>query len=193
MKSCMFWDTTPCSPVQVNRRFGRNMSHSPSESNNKPSTIFDLFHASLLLGLFFDPEDGDDIFLRNVGWLSTDYTALYHRRQNFSTGLKTGFYLQLLEKMFHTEFHQNLWNELGDVWKTALTRKCLLTWRQKSRPYLSFYRGITRNYDDRQKRSSVGKPRPVSLLGLCLLPGFVTVNFSGVGTLAPYPTPNLED
>jgi hypothetical protein len=25
------------------------------------------FHAGFLLGLSFDPEDGDDIFLRNVG------------------------------------------------------------------------------------------------------------------------------
>jgi hypothetical protein len=24
-----------------------------------------------------DPEDGGDMFLRNVGWLSTDYRALY--------------------------------------------------------------------------------------------------------------------
>jgi hypothetical protein len=32
-----------------------------------------------LLGLFFDPEDGGDIFLRNVGEISTDYTALYPR------------------------------------------------------------------------------------------------------------------
>jgi hypothetical protein len=37
-------------------------------------------HADLLLGLLFDPEDGSDIFLRNVGRLSTDYTALYSRR-----------------------------------------------------------------------------------------------------------------
>jgi hypothetical protein len=28
----------------------------------------------------FDPEDGGDMFLRNVGWNSTDYTALYPRR-----------------------------------------------------------------------------------------------------------------
>jgi hypothetical protein len=35
-------------------------------------------------GLFFDPEDGSDMFIRNVGWLSTDYTALYPRRQNSS-------------------------------------------------------------------------------------------------------------
>jgi hypothetical protein len=30
---------------------------------------------------FLDPEDGGDTFLRNVGWHSTDYTALYPRRQ----------------------------------------------------------------------------------------------------------------
>jgi hypothetical protein len=34
--------------------------------------------------LIFDYKDGDDIFLRNIGWLSTDYTALYPRRQDFS-------------------------------------------------------------------------------------------------------------
>jgi hypothetical protein len=34
---------------------------------------------SFLLGLFFDPEDVGDTFLR-IGCLSTDYTALYPRR-----------------------------------------------------------------------------------------------------------------
>jgi hypothetical protein len=29
--------------------------------------------------LFFDPEDGGDTFLRNVGYKSTDYTASYPR------------------------------------------------------------------------------------------------------------------
>jgi hypothetical protein len=38
------------------------------------------FHARFLLGLFFDPEDGDYMSLRNVRWLLTDYTALYPRR-----------------------------------------------------------------------------------------------------------------
>jgi hypothetical protein len=28
-----------------------------------------------LLGLFFDAEDGDNIFLRNVGWHSKEYMA----------------------------------------------------------------------------------------------------------------------
>jgi hypothetical protein len=38
------------------------------------------FHAGFLLGLFFDPEDGGDIFLRNAGSLSTDYKGIYPRR-----------------------------------------------------------------------------------------------------------------
>jgi hypothetical protein len=29
---------------------------------------------------FFDPEDGGDMFLRNVGWYGTDYTTLYTRK-----------------------------------------------------------------------------------------------------------------
>jgi hypothetical protein len=33
-----------------------------------------------LLNYFFDHEDGGDIFLRNVGCNSTDYTASYPRR-----------------------------------------------------------------------------------------------------------------
>jgi hypothetical protein len=34
-----------------------------------------------LIGLLFNPENGY-IFLRNAGWLLTDYTALYLRRDN---------------------------------------------------------------------------------------------------------------
>jgi hypothetical protein len=40
--------------------------------------------SSFLLGLFFDPEDGGDMFLGKVGWFSTDYTDLYLRQQNSS-------------------------------------------------------------------------------------------------------------
>jgi hypothetical protein len=36
-----------------------------------------LLHPSLLLVLFFEPEDGDEIFLRKFGLLSTHYTVLY--------------------------------------------------------------------------------------------------------------------
>jgi hypothetical protein len=33
-----------------------------------------------LLSLLFDPEDGDNKFLRNVGELIQDYTASHHKR-----------------------------------------------------------------------------------------------------------------
>jgi hypothetical protein len=37
-----------------------------------------MLHSGLLSG--FELEDGGDMVLRNIGWLSTDYTALYPRR-----------------------------------------------------------------------------------------------------------------
>jgi hypothetical protein len=40
------------------------------------------FHAGVFLGLLFDPEYAGDVLLRNVGWLSTDYTVLHPRREN---------------------------------------------------------------------------------------------------------------
>jgi hypothetical protein len=45
-----------------------------------------------LHGLFFDPEDGSDMCLRNIVWLLPDYTALHSRRHTF--------YLQLLCVVF---------------------------------------------------------------------------------------------
>jgi hypothetical protein len=52
-----FWNTMPCSPVKVNWSFEK--------------------HAGFLINLFFDPEDGGDIFLHNISWLSMDYMVLY--------------------------------------------------------------------------------------------------------------------
>jgi hypothetical protein len=52
IKNPIFCDITPCSPLKFNRRFGGSACY--------------LIHAGFLLGLFFDPENGSDIFLRNV-------------------------------------------------------------------------------------------------------------------------------
>jgi hypothetical protein len=41
---------------------------------------FYLLHATFFLGLFFGFEGGGYVLLGNIGWLSTDYTALYHGR-----------------------------------------------------------------------------------------------------------------
>jgi hypothetical protein len=38
-----------------------------------------LLHAGFLLLLFFDYEDGGEMFLRNIGWLSVNYAAFYPR------------------------------------------------------------------------------------------------------------------
>jgi hypothetical protein len=54
------------------------------KDKSKKSHVCYLLYLGFLLGLFFDPEDGGDIFFRNIGSLSTDYTMLYLRRYNSS-------------------------------------------------------------------------------------------------------------
>jgi hypothetical protein len=52
-----------------------------------------MFYSGFLLSLFIAPEDGCDMFLRNVSWLSTDYTRCIpedrtlhnHRYQNLKS------------------------------------------------------------------------------------------------------------
>jgi hypothetical protein len=65
--SYISWDVTPCGPLKVNRRFGGALI----------ATCLVLVFAWLI---FLDPEDGGDVFLRNVGWISADYAVLYPRR-----------------------------------------------------------------------------------------------------------------
>jgi hypothetical protein len=54
MKSYIFWDITPCSPWKVNRRFGAEPS------------AFQLLSRWFLGRLFFNPEDGGDMFLKTL-------------------------------------------------------------------------------------------------------------------------------
>jgi hypothetical protein len=60
MKSSIVWDITSRNPLKVNRNFGGT----------------ELLHAGFFFGLFFDHEVMENMFLWNVGLLSTDYTTL---------------------------------------------------------------------------------------------------------------------
>jgi hypothetical protein len=71
MKSTIFWDITPCSPLKVKLRFGgtyRLHLHGRriSQARNQ-ALLANSFHGGFFLGSFFDPEDEGDMFLRNVG------------------------------------------------------------------------------------------------------------------------------
>jgi hypothetical protein len=63
MKSTIFWNITPCSPLKVKPTFRSNIS---STSSVVGRAQLSTFHAGFLISLFFDPEDGSDMFLRNV-------------------------------------------------------------------------------------------------------------------------------
>jgi hypothetical protein len=59
------------SPLKVNRRFGGTcrlhlQGRKISQARNQSGSIKQSFYADSLLGLFFDPEDVDKMFLRNV-------------------------------------------------------------------------------------------------------------------------------
>jgi hypothetical protein len=57
MKSTIFWDITPGSPLNINRRFGGTYRL------HLQDLFAACFHAGFLLCLFFDSDDGDDMFL----------------------------------------------------------------------------------------------------------------------------------
>jgi hypothetical protein len=87
IKSTIVWDITPCSPLKVNRSFGvtyrlhlqgRRISQERNQMASR-ALLATWFHAGFLHSLFFDPEDRGAMFLRNVGWISTNYTELYPR------------------------------------------------------------------------------------------------------------------
>jgi hypothetical protein len=82
MKSTIFWDMMR--PLKVNRRFGRTYSlHLQGRGIGRVrNQCKSGWQAEL--GLLFYPEDGGDMLVRNVGWLSTDYTALYSKRHKSS-------------------------------------------------------------------------------------------------------------
>jgi hypothetical protein len=64
MKSSIFWDVTPCSLL--------------SSTDVSEEHIASIFRVEEIIQQ--EPDDGGDMFLRNVGCNSTDYTASHPRR-----------------------------------------------------------------------------------------------------------------
>jgi hypothetical protein len=75
LKSSIFWDITPCSPWKFKLRFGGTcrLHH----HGWRISQVGNHHEAG-------SKECHGDLLLRNPGSLSTDYTAWYPRKQNFS-------------------------------------------------------------------------------------------------------------
>jgi hypothetical protein len=65
IESYIFWDVMSCSTLKVNRRFGGICClhlQNGRKKQEKTGRKRNLRHASLILGLFFDPEDEGKIF-----------------------------------------------------------------------------------------------------------------------------------
>jgi hypothetical protein len=69
-------------------------THTHKHLNNPVHVGFEALHliACWFFWTYFDPEDGGDMFLRNVGWNSTDYTASCPRKW-YSSALYMSVYL----------------------------------------------------------------------------------------------------
>jgi hypothetical protein len=67
-----------------------------------------LLNVCFLLDFFFDPEDGGDMFVQNVGRLSTDYTALFLRRYNSSVRERLKQSIELLFLAYFTASRTSL-------------------------------------------------------------------------------------
>jgi hypothetical protein len=72
--SFTFWNIIPRRKLEAELRFcGICRIH--CRLKNKPSFPCRLLHGGFLLSLLFNRKDGDDIYLRNVQWLSTHYVV----------------------------------------------------------------------------------------------------------------------
>jgi hypothetical protein len=73
------YDPLGCNAIYFRRSlptFRRDVSSPSSGSESKPRKKPTINRVSILLDLLFDPEDGDDTFLRNVGGCLLKYAML---------------------------------------------------------------------------------------------------------------------
>jgi hypothetical protein len=75
----VFWDVTPCSPVQVHLRFAFILR--VERSVKRVTTTSCIFYKSLpgSLTRYFDPENGNNKFLRNVRTFTGQHSATYQK------------------------------------------------------------------------------------------------------------------
>jgi hypothetical protein len=102
MKSTIFWGTTPCSPLRVDRRFEGTYSlhlQGKKKAGQETSVKAGGKHGFAC----FDPEDEGDVFLRNVGRLSTDYMAYSSSVRVLCSahGKKTTTYISVYKSKFN--------------------------------------------------------------------------------------------
>jgi hypothetical protein len=81
MKNSIFRDITLCSPLRVHTLFGGvyrlHLQCQIISQARDQLCIPSSFILAFLFGLFVDPEDGGDMFPRNIGLLSTYYSHIY--------------------------------------------------------------------------------------------------------------------
>jgi hypothetical protein len=88
MKSIIFWDMMPCSLLRCNRRFA-GTCRLQLQGRKKKFQLATCLLAGSCWNVFFDPEDGGDTFLRNVGCISTDYMASHPTRRYSSMTVRS--------------------------------------------------------------------------------------------------------
>jgi hypothetical protein len=72
MKNFIFWDITPCITLKANR----------SHLQLQQASCY-LLHPGFLLSFLFEPDDGGEMFLRNVSCFLTDYMDIYQKIELF--------------------------------------------------------------------------------------------------------------
>jgi hypothetical protein len=104
------WDITLHSPLKVSRHFG-GICYLHLQGW-RVSKAWCLLHADFLLGSLFNPENGGNVFLQNVSWLSRDYKALCPRRLNSSKlNILSWFVSWKIAGLFKLlKLQQEIWN-----------------------------------------------------------------------------------
>jgi hypothetical protein len=119
MKSTIFWDVTPCCLLSCNRRFGGTYRlHLQGQAGGKLATCL---LAGSCWNYFFGPEDGGDMFLRNVGCNSKDYMTSYPRRW-YSLSLFVCYLTTLWVSRLHT-VNNRMVNENGAICGVRIGRE----------------------------------------------------------------------